>query len=175
MAFDLGNLLQQYLGGANSSQADQHFDQVAQNASPDLLSRGLSAMFHSDATLPFSQMTGQLFNQSNPGQQAGLLNQLIAGMGPTVLASLMGGAGGAGIGSLLGRLTGGNPQATITPDQAQNVTPEQVQVLAEHAHQANPGIVDQISGFYAQHPGLVKTLGSAALAVALAKMAEQHG
>ena len=33
---------------------------------------------------------------------------------------------------------------------------------------------DKMSGFYAQHPGLVKTLGSAALSIALAKMAQSH-
>lgn len=176
MAFDLGNILQRYLGGAADPQAaDQHFDQAAQAAPPDLLSRGLSAMFKSDATPPFGQMAGQLFGQSNPNQQAGLLNQLIAGMGPAVLASLTQSGAGGGLGAILGQLTGGNPQAQITPAQAQSITPEQVQVLAEHAHQANPGIVDEISGFYAQHPGLVKTLGSAALTIALAKMAEHRG
>lgn len=179
MAFDLGNILQQYLGGGSASpapqQADEHFDQAAQTASPDLLSRGLSAMFHSDATPPFGQMTGQLFNQSNPNQQAGLLNQLITGMGPGVLGSLMSGGGGSsGIGAILSRLTGGNAQATITPAQASTVTPDQVQVLAEHASNSNPGIVDQVSGFYTQHPALVKTLGSAALTIALAKMAEHQ-
>ena len=174
MAFDLGSILQQYLGGNPTQQADEHFDTAAQSAPPDLLSRGLSGMFNSDATPPFSQMTGQLFNQSNPNQQAGLLNQLIAGLGPAALGSLMGGGGSSGIGAILGRLTGGNPQATITPAQASTVTPEQVQVIAEQAHASNPGIVDSISGFYAQHPGLVKTLGSAALTIALAKMAEHQ-
>ncbi len=31
-----------------------------------------------------------------------------------------------------------------------------------------PGVLDKIGGFYADHPQLVKTLGSAALAIALA-------
>jgi len=34
-------------------------------------------------------------------------------------------------------------------------------------------VIDAISGFYAQHPQLVKTLGSAALTVALAGMANR--
>jgi hypothetical protein len=172
MAFDLGSLLQQYLGGGSSQQAEAHFDQAAQNAPTDVLGSGLAAMFRSDATPAFGQMAGQLFGQSNPNQQAGMLNQLIAGMGPAVLASLMnkGGAGGA-LGGLLGQLTGGTAPA-ITPDQASQLTPEQVQVIASHAEQANPGIIDQMSNFYAQHPTLVKTVGSAALSIALAKIAE---
>ena len=177
MGFDLGSLLQQYLGGASAAPANvnDHFDQAAQNASPDLLSQGLSALFRSDATPPFGQLAGQLFGQSNPTQQAGMLNQLIAGMGPGVLASLVGGAAGAGgIGAILGKLTGGGTATSISPAQASTLTPDQVQVIAAHAEQHNPGIVDQISGFYAQHPTLVKTLGSAALAIAMAKMAEHQ-
>jgi hypothetical protein len=183
MAFDLGSLLQQYVGGtpAPTAQTESHFDQAAQSASPGLLSTGLAAMFRSDATPPFGQMAGQMFGQANPNQQAGMLNQLIAGMGPAVLASLMNksGAGGGGIlgslGGLLGQVTGGGAAATtptLTPDQASQLTPAQVQVIASHAEQSNPGIIDQMSNFYAQHPTLVKTVGSAALSVALAKMAE---
>lgn len=175
MGFDLGSLLGQFVGGGNSANADEHFSQVAQNASPDLLSQGLSAMFHSDQTPPFGQMAGQLFGQANPNQQAGMLNQLLGSMGPAVLASLLGGAAGGGLGSILGKLTqGGAAPASISPAQASTLTPDQVQVIADHAEQHSPGIVDKMSGFYAEHPGLVKTLGSAALAIALAKMAENH-
>ena len=42
--------------------------------------------------------------------------------------------------------------------------------VVENAHQMNPGIADELASFYAQHSGLIKTLGGAALAIALAKM-----
>lgn len=50
MGLDFGSLLQQYLGGGvpNSINAQEHFDQVSKNASPSLVSQGLSAMFHSE-------------------------------------------------------------------------------------------------------------------------------
>ena len=60
---------------------------------------------------------------------------------------------------------------------ATEVVPEAIEgslMLASHAEQHNPGIVDQMSNFYAQHTGLIKTLGGAALTIALAKMAEKH-
>ena len=175
MGFDLGSLLSQFTGSGSAANATDHFDKVAQSASPDLLSQGLSAMFHSDQTPPFGQMAGQLFGQANPNQQAGMLNQILTRMGPGVLASLVNGAQGGGLGAILGQLTqGGAAPAAITPDQASKLTPEQVQVIASHAEQHNPGIVDEMSGFYAQHAGLIKTLGSAALTIALAKMAERH-
>lgn len=179
MAFDLGSLLQQYIGGAAApaGQVENHFDQASQNASGDLLSQGLAAAFRSDQTPAFGQMAGQLFGQSNPNQQAGMLNTILAGMGPAVLGSLLnkGGSGGGalgGLGGLLGQLTGGGAAPQLTPAQASTLTPDQVQVIASHAEQANPGIIDQMSEFYAQHPTLVKTLGSAALSIALAKMAQ---
>ena len=179
MAFDLGSLLQQYLGGGSSQQADQHFDQAALNTPPDILSGALASMFRSDQTPAFGQMAGQLFGQSNPNQQASMLNTILAGMGPAVLGSLLnkGGASGAlgGLGGLLGQLTGsggGSNVPQLSPAQASQVTPDQVQILADHAEQTNPGIIDQLSNFYAQHPTLVKTVGSAALSIALAKIAQ---
>ena len=172
MGFDLGGLLSQVIGGGANADAQDQFHQVAQHAPPDLLSQGLSAMFQSDKTPPFGQMAGQLFGQANANQQAGMLSQLLNGMGPSVLASLMGGAGGAALGGILGKLTqGGTAPAAITPEQASQLTPDQVQVIASHAEQHSPGIIDKMSGFYAEHPGLVKTVGSAALAIALAKIA----
>ena len=48
----------------------------------------------------------------------------------------------------------GTPQ--ITPDQAAQLTPEQVQQIAAHAEQHNPTVIDKMGGFYAQHPCLVQ-------------------
>ena len=67
MAFDLGSLLQQYVGGAApTANVQEHFDQVAQNAPPEAVSDGLAAAFHSDSTPPFGQMVGQLFGAGDP-------------------------------------------------------------------------------------------------------------
>lgn len=181
MAFDLGSLLQQYIGGAAAPgpQTEAHFDQAAQNAPNDVLRSGLAAMFRSEQTPAFGQMAGQMFGQANPNQQAGMLNSMIAGMGPAVLASLLNksgsGAGGGllgSLGALLGGLTGGGATPQLTPTQASQISPEQVQVIADHAEKADPSIIDRMSAFYAEHPTLVKTVGSAALTIALAKMAE---
>jgi hypothetical protein len=170
MAFDLGGLLQKYVGGgtaAPAADAADHYQQVAQAASPAQVSQGLAAAFHSDQTPPFGQMVSQLFAQANPQQQAGMVGQLLSGLGPAALAAL--GKTGA-LGALAPQLAGATP-AAITPQQAAQLTPDQVQQIAEHSQQHNPGIVDQMSDFYAQHSGLVKTLGSAALTIALAKIA----
>ncbi len=121
MAFDLGSLLQKYVGGeAPTADTAAHFDQVARNASPDQVSNGLSAAFHSDATPSFGQLVGQLFGNANSGQQAGMLTNLLRGMGPSALSSLAAGAGGTGLGAILGNFLqqgGGNSAPQSHPNR----------------------------------------------------------
>lgn len=174
MAFDLSSVLGQFTGGKSSPDVHNDFQTVAENAPSDMLSKGLSAMFSSPQTPPFGQMAGQLFGRAAPNQQAGMLSQLLGGMGPSVLASLASGVGGGALGNMLSRFGGGGSTPVVTPDQASQLTPADVETVANHAEQHSPGIIDKMSEFYAQHPGLVKTLGGAALTVAMAKMAEQR-
>ena len=61
----------------------------------------------------------------------------------------------------------------ITEAQAQQVSPRDTEQLAAHG-QNNPFLVDCVSNFYAQHKGLVKTLGGGALAIVLARIAERQ-
>jgi hypothetical protein len=171
MAFDLGGLLQQYLGGgaAQPDKAADHFGKVAKTAPSELVSHGIAAAFRSDQTPPFGQMVGQLFSQANPQQQAGMLNQLLGSLGPAAIAALTSSGALAGV---LGQ-GAGTVSGPVSPQQASQVTPEQVQEIATHAEQHSPGIIDKMSDFYAQHSGLVQTLGSAALAIALAHIANR--
>jgi hypothetical protein len=168
MGFDLGNMLQQYLDGganANTDQAADDFERVAQQAPRESVAQGVTEALRSDQTPPFPQMVGQMFGQGNPDQRAGMLNQLLASVGPSLLSSVAGGA----LGHLFG---GGQAPARITPDQASQVSPEQVQDIAAKAEQHNPGVVDRMGDFYSDHPGLVKAIGGAALAIALGHMAQ---
>ena len=159
MGFDLGNLLGQYLGGgANTAQASDDFDRAAQSAPRDTLAQGLAQALRSDQTPPFPQMLAQMFGNSNPDQRAGMLNQLIAGAGPGLLGKL-------------GGLFGGNA-GKITPEQASQVSEQQIKEIAEQAQKENPGILDRMGEFYAEHPTAVKAIGATALAVALGAMAQ---
>jgi hypothetical protein len=173
MAFDLGNILQQYLGGAQGAQGraiDDDFDQVANNAPRATVAQGVTEALRSDQTPPFPQMVGQLFGNSDPNQRAGMLNQLLGAAGPGLMAALGSGALG-NLGNLFG---GGNHNSVpqITPEQAAQMTPEQVQQIAAQAEQQNPGVVDRLGDFYAEHPTLVKTIGGAALAIVLGRVAQ---
>jgi len=164
----VSDVLKQYSGGGtpNTANAPDHFDQVAQAVPQDAIADGLSAVFRSNQTPAFGSLIGSLFSRSNGEQKAGVLNQLISSVGSGGLSQL---AGGGALASLLGGAT-----KALTPDQAQNVSPETVQQLASHAEKTDPSIVDKASAFYAQHPTLVKTLGGAALSIALAKVAQRQ-
>jgi hypothetical protein len=171
MGFDLGSLLQQYLGGGAStdtSEAEDHFGRVAQEAPRETVAQGVTQALRSDQTPPFPQMVGQMFSQGNPDQRAGMLNQLLGSAGPSLLSSLAGGA----LGNLFG---GGQAPAQVTPEQASQLSPEQVQEIAAKAEQHNPGIVDRMGDFYSQHPDLVKSIGGAALAIVLGHIAQGFG
>jgi hypothetical protein len=168
----LGDLLQQYTG-ASAAQAPSNvqddFDQFTQVAPTGTVADGLASAFRSDETPPFGQMIGHLFGQSNGQQRAGILNTLISTLGPTLVAQLLARRGASGLAGILG-----SGRREVTPEEAQQVPPEAVQELAAHAEKEDPSVIDTLSNFYAEHPTLVKTLGSAALAIALASIAQRH-
>ena len=165
----VGGILQQYSGSglnqapsASQAPADvsQHFDNVAQAVPQSVLARGISEAFQSNQTPPFAQMIGNLFGQSNPEQKTGLLNKLLTAAGPSASAWLA----SKGLSGLV------NGPSRVNPLAVSQVGPDTISELAEHAQKQNPSIVDELGGFYAQHPALVKGLGAAALAVAMSKM-----
>jgi len=168
----LGNLVKQYTSGGAAAAAapapdvHAHFDQVAQDAPASVIAEGLTAAFNSDKTPAFGQMLTTLFNNSSGDQKAGMISHLLSSVPPGALAQILAGAGLAGL------LGAGKTQ--LTPDEAQRISPEAVQQLATHAQTANPSVVESVSSFYAQHPTLIKTLGGAALTIALAKVAERQ-
>ncbi len=163
---NLGGLLKQVQTG-NAADADVHnaFDQVAGNVPAGTLADGLTHAFNSDQTPPFPEMLSGLFGQSNPQQKAGLINQIVGALGPAAATQL---ATSAGLGGLAGALSGGN----VSPQQAQQISPDQVQVLAQQAAKKDPSIVDLAAGFYAQHPTLVKSIGVGALALLMSKISQ---
>jgi hypothetical protein len=168
MAFDIGNILQQFLGADDHTKAERalnDFDQVASVAPRSTMAQGVAEALRSDQTPPFASMVSQLFDRSDSTQRAGMLNQLLRSIGPGVLASVAGG--------ILGKLGASqDAPAALTPEQAAAVTPQQVEQIAAAAEQEDPDIADRIGDFYAAHPTLVKTIGGAALAIVLGRVAQ---
>jgi hypothetical protein len=153
---------QRYLGqtgGAASAPADPHqdFQEVTAAAPPDVVAGGIAQAFRSDQTPPFPEMLANLFRSSDPNQRAGLINRISQAIDPRALAAL------PGLGGLASLLSGGS----VTPEQASQVSPDQVQQMAAHAERQNPAVIDHVSSFYAQHAQIMKAAGGLALTVAL--------
>ena len=156
----LGDLLKQVTTG-NAPAADVHaaYDQVAGAVPNGTLADGLSHAFRSEQTPPFEQMVSGLFDRSTPDQKAGFVNHLLGVLGPAGFAQALSAAG-----------MGGGPQpvpsgGSLTPQQAERISPEAVQVLAQQAAVKDPSIIDKAASFYSQHPTLVKSIGVGALAL----------
>ena len=92
-----------------------------------------------------------MFSQSDPQQKAGILNRLLQAAGGAVALSNLG-FKMPGLGS--------GADVTVSPSQAQQVSPAAVKEMADHAQQQNPGIVEQAGEFYSRHPELVQALGT---------------
>jgi hypothetical protein len=162
----IGGLLGQYANGnGDPGRAAEHFDEVARAAPRSAVAEGLADAFRSPQTAPFPNMLSHLFGQSATSQRASVLNTLLSTLGPVVLSQVLARRGVRGaerIGSA----------RTIDPDVAAQVPQDAVEELAAHAERQDPSIVDRLGHFYADQPALVKTLGGAALVVAMAKIAE---
>ncbi len=134
-------------------EAQEQFQQIAQAAPSEALSEGLQDAFNSDKTPPFAQMIAQLFGQADGPQKDGILGALLGGLGGAAQQALA----KAGINE--------------SPERATQLSTGQVEQIAQQAQDADPGIVGQMSKFYAENPVLVKSLGGLAMALVLGRMA----
>jgi hypothetical protein len=152
--------------GTAAASADPHADYqaIAAAAPAQAMADALATAFRSDQTPSFPEMVSSLFRQSNPDQKAGLLSQLMGAVSPAVLAGV------PELKDLAGSSAGGQG---VTPQRASQISAEQVQRAAADAQRDNPSIVDQVSGFYARHPDVVKALGGAAISIAIQSMARR--
>lgn len=157
------SVLAQYASGAApTGDATAHFQEVAQSLDASTVAQGIAAAMRSDQTPPFAQMVSQQFASATPEQKSAMLNALLSSLSPErrgELAALIPGFAGA---------------ASVTSGQASTLSPTVVQTVAQHAEQHDGGIIDKMSALYAAHPTLVKTLGTAAMVIAMRQMAEQH-
>jgi hypothetical protein len=183
----VGDVLDRYGDGTPNrppETVDRDFDLFAQQAPPAAVSEGLSAAFRSEQTPEFAQMASQLFGRGSGPQRATMLNALLATVGPMVLQQILArrqrgpsagtGQQGGGIGDVLGNILRGGGAPKVTPEAADQITPQEVEEIAREAEKKDPSVIDRISEVYAQQPQLLKVLGGAALAIALGRMAQKR-
>ena len=141
---------------------ERDFETFSRVAPQTTLADGLAAAFRSDRTPPFPHMLGQLFDRTPRTERAGILNHLLRTLGPALLAR-------KGV-----AIPAGRRASDVPAELAEQVSPQQVQDLADEAEKKDPTIVDRISDVYARHPDLVRTLGTAALTIALSQAAKRQ-
>src|SRR5262249_6694685 len=153
---NVANLLSQYTAGtASEEQAGQHFQQLAQSADAGVLAQGISAAMRSDQTPAFANIVSQLVTNASGAPKAGVVNALLSAASPALQSQFA---------SLL---TGAPSNMQVSEQHVESLSPSDVAAMAQKVEAHNPGIVETMSSFYAQHPALVTTLGSAAMAIAM--------
>jgi hypothetical protein len=171
LADEVTGILKQYAAGTAGPPADvnAHFDQVSQAVPASSLADGVAHALRSDQTPALGQVVSNLFSQADGAQKAGMLNQLLSSISSGSAPALATGAlASAGLADVV------NKGAAVTPDQASRVSPDAVRQLADHAQTGDNSIVDKLSGFYAQHPTLVKSLGVGALALVMSRISNRR-
>ena len=165
---NLIEILGRYAGDARRAppqpEVEHDFELVAHETAPDAMQDGIAEAFRSDETPPFEEMVARLFEHSDPRVRAGLLDNLLAGLGPAAI-------GKGGLADVWRRYAAG---ARVSPDRAAHINPLEVQEVARQARDQNPGVLERVSRFYARHPELVRNLGSAAMSIALSRIARRR-
>jgi hypothetical protein len=153
----IGGLLNQYVqgrGATNRQEARDHYDQISGSVPKDLLGSIIGPALSSLGT---EQVKERIFNSAtemDTQQRAGFFQNLLSGFQASGTDPL----------SLLSRL---GISSTVADDPGL-ASPEDVAKLAAHAQLTDPSIFDRAMSFYAEHPTLVKVLGTMAVA-AIAK------
>jgi len=148
MSPDITDLLEPYRRGmaGRLDEALDHFDEVVRRAPLDLLRKGFAGMLQSDG-IPFDHVMARLCAAADVAQKDSLLRRIAGALPP---------------GHHAGRLD--------TP--CGSPLPLDLVELAQGEH--GPGVINALSTFLAEHPGLARTLGAASLAAALTRMADRR-
>lgn len=157
------DILKAYAERPTDTQED--FNDVARSVPTSTLGDGLAQAFKSERTPDFGNMVSSLFSVSNSQQRNGLLGQLISSLAPTALSSIAGG--------VFGKMASARGRPDVDAAQVDALSADQVRDLAAAAQKHDPGVMDRVGSYHAEHPEVVKVLGGAALAVALGQIAQR--
>ncbi len=160
---DVKSLLSSAAAGASpAGEPGAHFEQFAQSVDPTTLAQGIAASIRSDDTPPFAHLMSQLFSSASDDQKSTIVNTLLSSVTPDQRAHL----------STL--IPGMGTDASVSSEHAATMSPADIQSLAHGVEQHDAGIIDKMSALSAAHPTLIKTLGAAALTMAMRHIASQQ-
>jgi hypothetical protein len=150
----IGSILNQYQSGAtpDHSRAAEHYDEIARNVPPNVLASTIGPALSGLDSQHLEQKIAQSAQAMTPEQRGSFLQNILGG--------LAAGTAGGGLPALLNRI-GASPNIASNPAQA---SPEDVAKVTTYAKENQPDVFHRAMGFYAQHPTLVKVLGTLAIA-----------
>ncbi len=154
----IGNLLSQYQNGngaTNREEARRHYDEIARAVPPTVLADVIGPAVGTLGTEQVRERVQNSATEMSSAQRGSFLQTLLGALG-----------GGGDLKGILNRI-GVSPAVAADPQAA---TPEEVGKVAAYAHEHRPEIFDKAMGFYAEHPMLVKILGTLAIAAIAQKL-----
>jgi hypothetical protein len=155
----IGGLLDQYASGqgaATREEAQEHYDQIAQHVPPDVLRGTIGPAIGGLDGVQVEDRIRRSASQMTPEQRGGMLSQLLGGL-----------AGAGGLRDILGRI-GVDPSVASNPQAA---SAQDVAKVAAYAKDERPDLFHKAMEFYAEHPLLVKTMGTLAVAAIAKRLA----
>jgi len=155
----ISGVLNQYAAGQGATtheEAGEHYDQIAQHVPPDVLRGEIGPALGSLDQGEVEDRIRRSATEMSPEQRGGMLSGLLGGL-----------AGAGGLRDVLGRI-GVDPSVASNPQAA---SPQDVAKVAAYAKDNRPDLFHKAMGFYAEHPMLVKTMGTLAVAAIARRLA----
>lgn len=156
------DMLAQYTSGTGTGNAEADFHKLAQSVDAGTLAHGIAEVMRSDQTPPFAQIVAQLFVNASTDQKSAMVKALLSAVPVDQQGQLA---------AMLGAPAPGTASSGVP---ATMPSKDAIAKIAQKAEQTGAGVIEAMSNFYAQHPALVETLGSAAMVIAMRKIAERH-
>jgi hypothetical protein len=149
----IGSILDQYKAGAMPSreEAHLHYDEIARTVPTDVLAQSIGPALQTMDTQHLKEKIAQAAAQMTPQQRSAFMREILGGLTAGSDASLASEVTRAGV----------SPSVAQDPSTA---TPQDVGSIAAYAKEHQPELFRRATEFYAQHPTLVKVLGTVAIA-----------
>lgn len=156
---EIGDVLNRYQEGTGASsreEAHAHYDQIADKVPQSVLASTIGPALGTLESPEVERRVSRSAAQMTPQQRGGLLGSLIGAL-----------PAAGGLSGLLSRI-GVPPTLAQNPEAA---SPEDVGRVAAYTKDNHSEVFNRAMGFYAEHPTLVKVMGTLAVAAIAKRLA----
>jgi hypothetical protein len=155
----IGDMITRYRGTSRGA-AVEEFERLATTVPRSVLVDAVSETFSAELSGSFGPVIGNIYSCCDGVLKAQILNTLFSSVGTAILPHV------AGFPELK-FFQHGSP---ITPEQAEVVDPTHVEAFVSAAQDADPSVVEKISGLCCSNPALLCMLDEQYLGVIIGRM-----